>query len=74
MEVRLAEAKAKNRLIADEAVRAEAEKYTVLLMAQITKAKEEVNKDKLRWTTTFALPSDLDVTWNSNYELNWDAN
>jgi len=33
MEVRLAEAKAKNRLIADEAVRAEAEKYTVLLMA-----------------------------------------
>ena len=40
MEVRLAEARAKARLIKDEAVKAKAEAYAAELLANITAAKE----------------------------------
>lgn len=40
MEVRLAEAKAKARLIKDAAVKAKAEAYALELQANITRAKE----------------------------------
>lgn len=54
-------------------VRAEAAIYAAELEAKILKAKEDANKDKIRWTTTFAVPQDLNVTWAKTGDLDWGA-
>lgn len=54
-------------------MRLEAEKYAAQLATQIEQAKLAATKNRLRWSTTFALPvSDYSVAINTG-DLDWDA-
>lgn len=70
MEVKLAEAKAKENAIVDAGVKAAASAYALELTEKIAVAKRDADKEKIRWSTSFALPNS-DYTVDANTKLDW---
>lgn len=57
MEVKYAAAKEKAELVQDAKVKAMALEYAETLFTRIEKAKRDANFEKMRWSTSFALPT-----------------
>lgn len=57
LEVKYAAAKKQAELVADERIRAEATAFAESLLIKITEAKRAANFEKMRWSTSFALPT-----------------